>query len=57
MSAWVVSLILAIGAGAWTYNQSARRTGNLARNDLLAGVAIGMFVFIVIFTLLHFIIP
>jgi hypothetical protein len=54
MSSWIVALILAIGAGAWTYNQSARRTGNQANRDLTAGAAVGVFVFIIAFTLLHF---
>jgi hypothetical protein len=47
-----ISLVLALGAGGWTYAKSSRRTGGNMQSAMVAAVAVGILAFIVAFTLL-----
>ncbi|MDB5181997.1 MAG: hypothetical protein JWP13_760 [Candidatus Saccharibacteria bacterium] len=53
MPTWLLSLILAVGVTAWSYNKLARANGNASpqSNFALAALA-GAIMFLVIFSLL-----
>ncbi len=57
MGAFGISLIFSIGAAAWIYNQSQRRTGGLTQKSLTAAAVSGVVLFIFMFTILLAILP
>lgn len=53
MPSWIISLILAVGATAWSYNKLARTNGNAnpMGNFWIASI-VGVVVFLVMFSLM-----
>lgn len=52
MSATLVSLLFAVGAGAWIYNRLMRTTGSNIQSSLVATAVAGIIIFIVAYILL-----
>lgn len=57
MGAFGISLILAIGGGAWVYNKSQQRNGGLVQQSLTAAGVAGAVLFIVCITILLMVLP
>lgn len=57
MGAFGVSLIFAIGGGAWVYNKSQQRNGGLTQQSLTAAGVSGVVLFIVMISLMLTVLP
>jgi len=51
-SATLIALISAASAAVWAYSKAMRRTGNNSKNAVTVGGLAGLFVFIVVFTII-----
>jgi hypothetical protein len=48
MSAFVVSLLVTLGASTWVYTKLQRYSGNNTKQSVMGAAAVGFFVFIVL---------
>ena len=55
MSNTVVALLFSLGAATWVYGRFMRTTGSNTKNSLIAAVAIGILLFIVLYFVMGFI--
>ncbi|HMS50539.1 MAG TPA: hypothetical protein PKA02_03860 [Candidatus Saccharibacteria bacterium] len=57
MSEGAVAFVFSIGVGAWVYSKFQRRTGNQTQKSLTAAAVVGVFAFIVFFSLAKMFLP
>ncbi len=51
MADWIIALLAAVSAGTWIYTKFMRSTGNNTKKALIVAGALGLVVFLVVYTL------
>jgi hypothetical protein len=55
MSPFIVGLLAGLGAAAWVYDRTMRRTGGNTSNSIVIAVIAGIFTFVIVLSILSLI--